>query len=107
MLKTYKYSGPAFFGWSAAAYAVLQIVVSLALTGGALGAQEVRGRVSSAEGSQPIGGAVVRPVGGEIWATTNASGAYTLAASAGTYLVEASALGYRTLRQEVTIGGGR
>ena len=107
MLKTYKYSGPAFFGWSAAAYAVLQIVVSLALTGGALGAQEVRGRVSSAEGSQPIGGAVVRPVGGEIWATTNASGAYTLVASAGTYLVEASALGYRTLRQEVTIGGGQ
>lgn len=107
MLKTYKYSGPAFFGWSAAAYAALQIVVSLALTGGALGAQEVRGRVLTAEGSQPIGGAVVRPVGGEIWATTNASGAYTLAASAGTYLVEASALGYRTLRQEVTIGGGQ
>ena len=107
MLKTYKYSSPAFFGWSAAAYAALQIVVALAFTGGALGAQQVRGRVSNAEGNQPIGGAVVRPVGGEIWATTNASGAYTLAASAGTYLVEASALGYRTLRQEVTIGGGQ
>ena len=107
MSKTHKYCGPALFGWSAAAYAVLQIVVVLAVTGGALGAQEIRGRVLSAEGNQPIGGAVVRPVGGDIWAMTNASGAYVFTIHAGTHSLEASALGYRTVRQKVTVGGGQ
>jgi iron complex outermembrane receptor protein len=106
MLKTYRCSGPAFSGRSAAAYSALQVVVALAVTVGAAGAQQIRGIVSSAEG-QPIGGAVVRPVGGEMWAMANASGAYAFPASVGTYLVEASALGYRTVRQEVTVGVGQ
>ena len=70
MLKTYKHKDPAFFEWSAAASAVLVVLVALVLTGGALGAQQISGRVLSGEDNQPIGAAVVRFVGGEVWETT-------------------------------------
>ena len=94
------------FGWSTVAYAALQVFVVLMVTGATLGAQQISGRVLSGDGNQLIATAVVRPVGGDTWATTNASGAYALTVRPGTHLMEASALGYRTVRQEVTVGAG-
>jgi hypothetical protein len=96
-LNTYKYSVSVFFGWSTVAYAALQMVVALVVTGGALSAQQIRGRVLSADGNQPISAAAVTLVSGEVWATTNASGTYIFTVhTGGTYLVEAGALGARS-----------
>lgn len=101
------YRCPASVGWRAGAYAVLQIVVGLAVTGGSLDAQQVRGRVLSAGDGSPIRGAAVRTEGGGTWTTTNASGSYTLNLNPGFHVLEASSLGHRTVRQEVTVGGAQ
>ncbi len=72
-----------------------------------LAAQEVTGHVLRGEDGSPLSGAVVRATGTDVWATTNDSGGFSLTLHAGSHTVEASALGYRTMTFQVTVGAGQ
>ncbi len=66
----------------------------------------ITGTVTSAASGSPIGGATVSYSGGST--TTNGSGQYTLSNVApGTYSVSASAAGYSSQSQSVTVGSGQ
>jgi len=66
----------------------------------------ITGTVTSAATGSPIGGATVSYSGGST--TTNGSGQYTLSnVATGTYNVSASAAGYSSASQSITVGSGQ
>ncbi len=90
--------------------AALALVVSASATAFAQGATVITGRVTNKAAGTPIAGASVVIDGTQLGSITNDQGTYTLnvpAGRTGSVNLTARLIGYRALRQPVTLGGGR
>lgn len=82
---------------------ILRIICFLFLTSGVSAqSSSIAGNVSDVDGS--LIGANISIVGTEIGTTTDGDGNYLLSVDAGTYVIEASYIGYEAIRRNVTVG---
>jgi TonB-dependent starch-binding outer membrane protein SusC len=68
---------------------------------------EIRGRVTDIDRGEPLPGASVLIAGTSTGAATNMDGLYTIPGlTSGTYTIQVRFVGYREMRQEITLGAG-
>ncbi|MEO5815464.1 MAG: SusC/RagA family TonB-linked outer membrane protein [Gemmatimonadaceae bacterium] len=95
--------------WYASA-AVLALILGASTTVFAQGATVISGRVTTRAAGTPISGVTVLVDGTQLGAVTNDQGQYTLTVPAGrtgSVNLTARLIGYRAMRQPVTLVGGR
>ena len=80
------------------------VAIGLVISAGTALAQAISGKITDAETGQPLPGARVSIGTGVQGAIARADGTYRLPASAGTYVVRVSYVGYTPLRDTVVVG---